>query len=642
MKDQILRHPPFVLLDDSQPAQTAGMSSLFHSPDRLIIAQSVADIDAALKEIDSALATGFHVAGYIAYEAAAAFEEKLSHIADQSTAPLIWMMVTKHRELLPQKEIEDLLKESDLESKKTYSLQIAENSNEDQTYLSALKKVSDYIHAGDVYQINYTFPLEITLKGDRLALYRALRQSQPVPYGAYIDTGELSVLSFSPELFVARRDNQLSSRPMKGTIRRGKTLEEDQHLQNSLISDEKSQAENLMIVDLIRNDFSRIAKPHSVSVPKLFETEVYKTVIQMTSEVQADVDKSLTPSSMIKALFPCGSVTGAPKVRAMEIIHELENGPRNVYCGAIGHFSPASGKSPLDWTLNVPIRTLTLDKTGKGSFHIGSGVVADSAAEQEYEECLLKGKFLTELHASRQHAPALFETMGFDSHSLSQADQDENMPRSSFIMNFDLHMRRLHKSATYFGYPYDKATIDAQLDMHLKAIPLSSGIHRIKLIMDFSGKISIQSSVLDKETNPNLEPNSSRGKIAFASHNLYSGDYYLYHKTTRRDQYDRDFEQAQKLGLEDIIYLNERGEVCEGAISSLFIKASKSDTILLTPALTSGLLPGILRASLIANGLAEEATLTKKQIEDADQIFIGNSLRGLRRVKICTASNGMV
>ncbi|TNE63239.1 MAG: aminodeoxychorismate synthase component I [Alphaproteobacteria bacterium] len=588
---------PFVLLDDSRPAHAGGRSMLFHSPEDIIVARTLDEVPGALARIDAAVAAGLHVAGWVAYECAAAFEPRLlSHMQQFADEPLVWMLATRHRDILDAGAITD----GDAEAGLTFGNSVETR----ETYLAALGRIHAYIQAGDVYQINHTFPLPCLLSGRTIDLYRQLRAAQPVPYGALIDTGETEVVSLSPELFVRRQGNRLMSRPMKGTAPRGRTTEEDAAIAAGLRADEKSRAENLMIVDLIRNDLSRVATPASVRVEGLFDVERYATLHQMTSTITARVDDGLSPSALLRALFPCGSVTGAPKVRAMQIIAEQEKAPRGVYCGAIGHFSP-SADGP-DWTLNVPIRTLVLDKAGMGRLSVGSGVVADSDAGGEYDECLLKARF------ARAKAPdfSLIESLCY-------------RPGKGYD-RLELHLARLADSAGYFGFAFDEAAVrTALLTFARRADPTAP--MKTRLLLAASGAVEITGApiLLSHEADP--------VRVCLSATTVQSTDPMLFHKTTRRQLYDEGFARAQAAGFADLLYFNERGELTEGAISNVFLV---KDTEWTTPALECGLLPGVFRAALMSERPVREHVITRDALLAADTVYIGNSVRGLRPVTL--------
>ena len=412
-----LNRPPFVLLDDSRSRDKAGPSYLFHSPSYIIQALEFDQITDAIAAIDKALADGLHVAGWISYECAAAFEPKLQNCINiKADEPLIWMMATESRETLQPSEVRALLStQKQSAASSATQITVGALSQARDSYSKALGTIADFIKAGDVYQINHTLRAPIEANTNCLNIYKQLRQNQPVAYGAYIDTGQENILSLSPELFLEKKGRQLRGKPMKGTAPRGKTTAEDTAIRSGLKNDEKCRAENLMILDLIRNDLSRIAEPGTVSVPHIYDVEQYSTLYQMTSTVTAEAKEGLCPSELLNAIFPCGSVTGAPKIRAMEIIQTLESAARGVYCGAIGHFSPATKTQPENWCLNVPIRTLVMKQNSptdtsascSGRLNIGGGIIADSVASDEYDECLLKAAFASKMHEDF----SLIETM---------------------------------------------------------------------------------------------------------------------------------------------------------------------------------------------------------------------------------------
>lgn len=653
MQDIMLRQAPFVLLDDSRSSDEAGVSYLYHSPEAIIAASCAGDVASALKAIDEYVSKGYYVAGFCHYEMAAALEDKLVHIAAPQDlqedhvgqSPLLWMVVTRQQCRLTGDQIDQLFHDNQLGAQRCYNLDIGPPSLSPETYRKTIEKIQAYIKAGDVYQINFTFPIPLDLKGDSMELYKDLRRQQPVPYGAYIHTGEQIILSFSPELFVRKKATVVQTQPMKGTAPRGVTTGQDMQNQYFLKQDSKSKAENLMIVDLLRNDISRLTKAGTVHVPDLFTTAVYKSVIQMTSVVEgeASAETEQSPASILKALFPCGSVTGAPKIRAMEIIHELESptSQRGVYCGAIGHFVPekaADGKSSYSAVFNVPIRTLTFDQKGKGIFHTGSGIVDDSQPADEYDECLLKAKFLSDLKAESGMRDNfhLFETIRLTLTDAAIDGDGDGIGLRSVCPDWSLHMARLSDSARYFQIPFDRTFIESLLLDHLKTLlssqRVSSGgdVFRLKLVLNRTGQAVIQSSPFFDAAVESGE----KQRVQVAKQRLSSADIYLYHKSNRRSLYDKASKLAQEKGLADVIFLNERDEVCEGAISSLFIRKNETDGCLYTPVLSSGLLPGTLRARLLSEGKAKETVLYLEDIQEAAEVYIGNSLRGLRSITL--------
>lgn len=584
--------PGTVLLHDTLAPR--GENLLFAAPREIVVANDAAGIHAALARLEAAAEQGLHAAGYLAYEAGFAFEDRLSaRLPASGASPLIWLGLYDAPERLDAVEVDAFL--SAIVQGRTGAAINIEPQLDENAYGLAFDRIKALIAAGDTYQVNLTFKAGFDLQGDPVALYRELVRKQPVGYGALINTGQHWILSRSPELFVSSRNGILSARPMKGTLRRGRSLAEDEAGRVALASDEKNRAENLMIVDLLRNDLGRVAEIGSVQVTDLFTVETYTTLHTMTSGITARRRADVTTTTLLSNLFPCGSITGAPKLRAMEIIHDVEAGPRGVYTGSIGHFAPDG-----DLTLNVAIRTAVIDQQGKGEIGIGGGIVADSVAGDEYREALLKMAFFTE----PARAITLIETMLFDA-----AD--------GFYL-LDRHLDRMAASAAYFALPFDRAGILALLQSQA----CSEQHMRVRLTLDETGPAV---------TAVPLPPNPPVFRFAIAPERLASDSLWLRHKTTIRAFYDEPRLSAHAAhGVDEVVFLNERGELTEGSITSLFIERNGR---LLTPALSSGLLPGTLRAELIASGRAAEQVLVLDDLESAEAIWLGNSVRGLMRAQ---------
>jgi para-aminobenzoate synthetase/4-amino-4-deoxychorismate lyase len=394
----------------------------------------------------------------------------------------------------------------------------------------------------------------------------------------------------------------MSTRPMKGTAPRGRTPREDARLKTWLAMDEKQRAENLMIVDLLRNDLGRVAKIGSVEVTDLFTVETYRSVHQMTSGISAELRSDMGLKDMLHALFPCGSVTGAPKVRAMEIIREIEAGPRGVYTGAIGHIAPSG-----DAQFNVAIRTVVL-QAGQGEMGIGGGIVADSKAESEFEECLLKAHFLTKVDTPFE----LIETLRFE-------------PGKGFHL-LERHLARLQSSSAHFGYPFTRDAVMAALDA--EAARIDAEVALVRLLLAEDGAITVTSTPIDLPTRDTV------WRFVISDRRLDEKDPLFYHKTTRRQFYDREMERQKALtGCDEVVFVNKKGELTEGTRTTLFIEI---DGRLFTPALTCGLLPGTLREELLdlPRAAASEAVLTPQDLLAGDRIYLGNSVRGLVRAEL--------
>jgi para-aminobenzoate synthetase / 4-amino-4-deoxychorismate lyase len=486
-------------------------------------------------------------------------------------------------------------------------------------YANRIAAIHELIRAGDVYQLNFTAPFRVSVAGSIAAQYARLRVRQPVDFGAFIhwQQGQF-ILSFSPELFfrvdVDGETRRITTRPMKGTAPRGRFSSEDRAIAEWLRNDAKNRSENVMIVDLLRNDLGRVARFGTVRTENLFAVERYPTLWQMTSTVAAELRPDASFHDIFRSLFPCGSVTGAPKVRAMQLLAELEGEPRGVYTGAIGFFSREQT------VFNVAIRTLEL-AGGRGIFGAGSGVVIDSDPAEEFRECLLKASFLTgPAHRSadrfikgRPDELFLIETMLWDG----------NYPL------LELHLDRLCDSADYFGFACDRAEIRAALEQHAQqfsdASPYSP--RRVRLLLtDPDGNFGINSEPL-APANPDRI-----GRVCISQQRTNSADPMLYHKTTERARYAIAWQQASQRGFDDVLFVNERGEVTEGAISNVFIE---KDGRWSTPPIECGLLGGVYRRHLLeTRPEIEERVLAPDDLRAADAIYLTNAVRGLRRVTL--------
>jgi para-aminobenzoate synthetase/4-amino-4-deoxychorismate lyase len=575
-----------VLLHDN--LETEGQSLLFSRPRELLVAHDAATARAALARLQAAGRDGLWAAGYLAYDLGFLFEERLAdQLPARSAAPLLWFGLYDAPQRLTQASVRTLLADAGPGHAESLAPAI-----DFAAYAAAFDRVRSLIAAGDTYQVNLTFKARFRLSGDPLGLYRLLTQSQRTAYGAYIHAGDHHVLSRSPELFVSRQGETLRARPMKGTLRRGRTLAEDAAGRAALAGDAKNRAENLMIVDLLRNDLGRIAEVGSVRVTDLYTVETYRSLHTMTSGIEARIRPGVDFIDMLENLFPCGSITGAPKLRAMQIIQAVETGPRGLYTGAIGYLAPNG-----DFAFNVAIRTALINADGTGEIGIGGGVVADSVAEAEYEEALLKLKFLSD------PAPpvTLIETFRWT-------------PEQGYDL-LERHLDRLIDSARYFALPVTRNETAAFLAE--KALAWTAPM-RVRLTLSEAG--------LDLTAVP-LPPTPAKFGFDIHPEPLDSASIWLAHKTTNRAFYDTPRQEAHDArGLDELVFINERGELTEGSFTNLFVQLDKK---LFTPPLASGLLPGTLRAELVARGHAVERVLTLADLERAEAIFLGNSVRGL-------------
>ena len=565
---------PFVLLDDARGEAPA---LLYEQPVQIVEARAPADVWPAMLRLRDAARRGLHAAGFIGYEAGYALEAKLrplaANVSKGEAPPLLWFGLFE-----AVREVSDWLPDpaSGWTSAPKPTIERA-------AYEAAVARVQEHILAGDIYQANLTFQAEVRTAGSPLAVYAAIRGRAKAGHGGIVHTGEHILLSFSPELFFTLEEGRLTTRPMKGTAPRSGDPE-------TLKADPKQRAENLMIVDLLRNDLSRVSKPGTVKVPALFEVETYPTVHQLVSTVTSELESGLGPIDVIEAIFPCGSITGAPKIRAMEIIAGLEAGPRGAYTGAIGRVAPDGEAS-----FNVAIRTLTL-RPGEAvaRLGLGAGIVADSRAEEEWRECLAKGAFV-----ASECGFDLIETMRFD-------------PRHG-IAELERHLARMKGSAGAFGFPFSRHDVRNELQAATFRL---GGERKLRLLLSRSGAIAVESRPLPASPEEPVP-------VALAPLPVASDDFRLRHKSSARAFYD---EARVASGAFEVIFEDSDGFLTEGSFTSLFVER---DGRLLTPPLARGLLPGILRERLIADGRAVEADLVAADL--AEGFHIGNAVRGLIR-----------
>lgn len=584
-----------VYLDNSREKGQKVAAYLFKNPVQMVLAEKSGEIEAAFKKIRQYLADGYYVAGWVSYETGLFLEEKLTPRGrDIYAVPFLSFGVYENRTVLNSGDSEDHW----AEAKGDYAIENLKLNISQDDYERAVARIHGFLVAGDIYQANFTLKSRFDFTGSAASYFAAMRKVQSVEYGAFITSDKLSVLSLSPELFFKKAGDKITVRPMKGTCARGRTATEDQRNADFMRNDEKNRAENLMIVDLLRNDLTRISAPASVKLKSLYDVEKYRTLFQMTSTIEAKVSGDADIVSMIKALFPCGSVTGAPKIRAMEIISELEEEPRGIYTGAIGFMAPDG-----DCCFSVPIRTMTIDEAGRGEMGIGSAIVADSDAGQEYEECLLKAQFATGTFREFD----LIESLRWST--------------SEGYYLLDLHMERLKSSAGYFDFFCDEQAILNDLHCHAEYLD-SDKPWKIRLLLSRTGKISITSGAIENHKDQKVD------MITLSPKTVDSHNPMIFHKTTDRGFYDREL---NKHDCYDVIFVNEKGELTEGTYNNLFLK--QGDT-LYTPALKSGVLNGTLRQFLMRDPATclKEKCLTPSDLRHAERIYMGNSVRGLVEV----------
>ena len=615
----------FVFFDTSRPDHENMQSFLFVEPIDRMVCKSGDDLEKYLEKLQQFLDKGHYLAGWAGYEFGAMLEGKIG--IKESSASNSGELIADFGVFRKPFKFNHYTGENNLPQchdpamvLHDYSITNLKPNMDKDEYLEALEKVQAYIAAGDTYQVNYTLKLFFDFHGCPEKLYRDLRRNQSVAYGAYIRSGKERMLSFSPELFFRKNGVQITVRPMKGTAKRGRNCKEEKAYSEQLHNDAKNRSENVMIVDLLRNDLARLMHGHgksTVGVDSLFDVESYESLLQMTSTVRAQTSSTgmrhINLVDIFGALFPCGSITGAPKIRTMEIIDELEKEQRGVYTGAIGYLGPdGSG------VFNVPIRTVRLCG-GNGEMGIGAGITHDSDPEEEWEESLLKGRFLT--HAQPEFT--LFETMLWQ-------------PDGGYWL-LDSHLKRLESSAKYFKFSFAAAVVRQRLleeellfDNHCK---------RVRFVLKKDGRVSVSVTtctpppVTTLAVDPQIDKNDDLPLVDFSNATMDTDSPWCFHKTTMRDLYNREYNNALQRGLFESLFCNRDGQVTEGCISNVIIHYKGN---YLTPPVECGLLAGVMREKLLADQSVEllEQVLTRDMVESADALFVCNSVRGIVRVRL--------
>jgi len=613
----------YALLDDSKSPKSQSKNLLFTNPQHDIIARTEDELEQALDKIERYKQQGLYLCGYISYEAGYYFIDKvIARENSNAKQPLLYFIAFKDMYHANRDEVEACFNKAELYPSSNLCLYDLQLNVEKSTYLKVISKIKEYIRAGDTYQINYTLKYNFKLQGTAASLYKALRKKQPVEFGALLHFPESKIVSLSPELFIKKGGNTLTSKPMKGTAKRGKTKEEDDNIVSFLKKDSKTLSENVMIVDLIRNDFGRICKTGSVHVNNLFQVQTFKTLHQMISTVKGTLEKKASFKEFLHALFPCGSITGAPKIRTMEIINELEKEPRGIYTGAIGYLKPNN-----DFYFNVPIRTIAIDDKNQCEMGIGSGIIYESDAEDEYEECLLKSDFLTSLNQDLY----LIESFRFDA-------------EKGVFNNIDAHLKRLLQSAQSFGFKLNIDHIIEELDktkvmLTKSSLPfgtsqevnsnvpnLENCLYKIRLTtyQDGEVKINYQSIAQDSDTTKT---------ITISDDKVNSQSIFQHHKTSHREHYNLAYDKAKKNGFYDVLFFNENKQLVEASRHNVFIK---KDGEFFTPSLKTGALNGIQRQEFMNKNKVKEIEITSGELIAADQILLSNSVRGIVRVILNT------
>jgi para-aminobenzoate synthetase/4-amino-4-deoxychorismate lyase len=593
-----LENPSSVLLETARFDAANTHSYLFLHPIRLLIANQLDEIPRLFAEIETALQCGYYVAGFFAYECGYHFEP-IANAALPPDSPLAWLGVYERPEIFdhsrPDREeypAEEVLGHRTLRKGFPGILEIPEDR-----YAANILKIKEYIAAGDTYQVNFTDSVSMRSRSSPAELFATLARRQPVSYSAFINMDASFILSFSPELFFRIEGGRIEMRPMKGTMARAASESEDGEVPRRLQNDAKNRSEHVMIVDLLRSDLGRICEPGTVMAQDLFTAEKYPTLYQMTSTVKGTLLPNLKYYDIFRGLFPSGSITGAPKIRTMQIIRELERKTRGAYTGAIGFIAP-HGLS----VFNVAIRTMVL-KDGVATMGVGGGIVGESDPREEYKESLLKAAFLAEPDQPFK----LIETLLWDG-------------EYQFLCQ---HLDRLQSSSAHFQFAFERSAIAAQLREFAASLRTDLR-YSVRLLLAVDGQATVQST--------QCPPPSAVARVTMAAERTSSGNYFLRHKTTHRDMYDRSYDHARLAGYDDALFANERDEITEGAISNIFIEKAGQ---WFTPPLRCGVLPGIYRRHLLESQPgATERVLTLEDLRQADQLYICNAVRGLRKATL--------
>jgi len=587
----------FALFDDNKDENCNNVSLLMHSPYKKIIANNEKELLESLKEIETLSKEGYYLSGYISYEAGySLIDKKIFSSKVHHSDHLILFYAFNEIEYLESntlKKVFEVVNKSINKNFCVYDLNINESKD---SYLSSINKIKNYLRSGDTYQVNYTMKYNFKIYGELIGVYEKLRRNQKVRYGAFFNFGDETILSLSPELFIKKCDNLITTKPMKGTAKRGINVQEDEVIKASFKADPKTISENVMIVDLLRNDLGRICDSGSVKVESLFEVETYKTLFQMISTISGEVDSNVRFSHVIKEMFPCGSITGAPKVRTMNIIDDLEIEYRGIYTGALGYLLPNN-----DFCFNVPIRTI-MNKKGTSQMGIGSGIVYESDPQMEYEECLLKSKFLLNVNE------------GFN---ISECIQYSTIfPNKETLSDLFLS---LSQSAVNFGFSV-KGEMKSEINSYIRNLPL--GYFRIRVDLFIDGNFSLY--------HTDISNIISNRNILISSDKVNSNSPFAFNNTS----FNRWSEERNALLIEhkvyDVLRTNENGVITQGDYSNLFI--SNQGGFITTP-LSSGVINNSFRSKFIIDNDVIERDIHISDILSSEKIWLGSHFSGL--IEVC-------
>ncbi len=573
------RQPGFALLRDRS------LWRLYQNPLELLVATGIESLTDSLRRVEEHVRSGGEAAGLLRYEAGYALEPRLHPLLGRVSGPLACFGLYEKCAMVPTFPVP---------SPSDVAIEHLRDAITREHYSGQIAAIRRLIEVGEVYQINFTTRVHFAIRGSAWELFSTLFRSHPVPYAAFFNTGDEQIVSLSPELFFRIEQGLITVRPMKGTAPRGRTLQDDIAGAEALRRDVKNRAENVMIVDLMRNDLGRICRIGSVKTPKLFEVERYPSLWQMTSTVEGQLVEGCRIEAIVRALFPSGSVTGAPKIRAMEHIAQLETSERGAYTGAIGYFAPDRA------CFNVTIRTATL-REQSGTMGVGGGITYSSSAAAEWDECQWKVAFLTQ----RQPEFQILETMYW----------------AGEYRHLEDHIARMKGSAEYFDFRFDEWKVRGTLQDLAARLPSAPQRVRITLTQEGTVKVQYQEYVDER---------FARVRISTQTVSRY--DRFLFHKTTNRQLYDDEWVAARNAGCDDALFFNEKGELTEGARHNVFVV---KDGVWRTPPISCGLLAGTCRAQVLREQMeACEAILTLDDLLYADGIYLCNSVRGIYPVAL--------
>jgi para-aminobenzoate synthetase/4-amino-4-deoxychorismate lyase len=587
-----------VLLESIRKDDENSYSYLFQDPAAVIQCVSSRMVESSVEQIEDSIQKGMYAAGFIGYEAGTAWTPRCPDIISTGF-PLLWFGLYDKVERFESPLILPPSDHSDEPIDHTLDVSREE-------YQECVRKILQLIRDGETYQVNYTTRTRFRWRHGAWQLYLRLRRSQPVPYGAFMNCGAHSIVSLSPEMFLTKCGNVLSTRPMKGTAPRGKDRASDVQIMKWLGNDPKNMAENRMIVDLMRNDLGKLAEIGEVQVNEPFRVEPYSSLFQMTSGVRCTMREGVSLAELFKATLPPGSITGAPKINTMRIISDLEKSPRKIYTGVIGFIDPEE-----NLVMNVAIRTIISAASSICEMGVGSGIVSDSVPEDEFRETTLKADFLNLTPRDRVD---LFETI------LLQDDGS--------LLWFEEHLDRMENSARLMDYPFLRVKAEAVMNGHLGNRARGPAI--VRLILTRTGDMSV-------EVLPLTATNEGSKRVVLSRFKTDPVNDLLRHKTTSRDQYDLELKEARKKGFVEILFTNIQGCLTEGAFTNLFVYRNGGWS---TPQVRCGLLPGIWRQKYMESTGAISTTLRVSNLSTAERIVIGNSVRGLMEIDEVVDADG--